>query len=68
MDLADVYEALTTRRSYKAAFLHEEARAIIVEEKGRHFDPDVVEAFLQLEETFRAIAEKWRETGSPAPA
>ena len=61
MALADVCDALTTRRPYKIAFLHEKARAIIIEEKGRHFDPYVVDAFLEMEDTFKTIADKWRE-------
>ena len=54
--LADVYDALTSRRVYKAAMTHEVARQIIVNEAGRHFDPDIVEAFLQSERQFLAIA------------
>ena len=53
--LADVYDALTSERSYKKAFSHEHSREIIVNSKGTHFDPDVVEAFLEQEDTFRSI-------------
>ena len=56
MALADVYDALISERVYKAAFSHEQARDIIVEGKGLHFDPDVVEAFLNLESKFQEIA------------
>lgn len=56
MALADVYDALISRRVYKAPQTHEQAKAIIVQTSGRHFDPDVVEAFLALEDNFRAIA------------
>ncbi|MGD8255926.1 MAG: response regulator [Desulfobacterales bacterium] len=56
MALADVYDALISKRVYKPPFSHEDAVKIIVEGKGRHFDPDVVEAFLELENTFRNIA------------
>lgn len=56
MAVADVYDALISERVYKAAFSHEQAREIIVEGKGTHFDPDVVEAFLALEPTFQEIA------------
>jgi putative two-component system response regulator len=55
VSLADVYDALTSKRVYKAAFSHTVARNIIVKDSGTHFDPDVVEAFLQQEETFRRI-------------
>jgi len=53
--LADVYDALTSQRCYKRAFSHEEARAYILAEAGRHFDPDLVEAFLQRERDFLRI-------------
>lgn len=52
--LADVYDALTSKRSYKEPFSHERARAIIVGDRGRHFDPDVVDAFLAREEAFKS--------------
>ena len=52
MALADVYDALTSKRCYKSAFPPEKAHSIIVEEKGRHFDPDMVEAFLAVEGDF----------------
>lgn len=55
--LADVYDALTSKRVYKEAFSHEEARQIIVESRGTHFAPDVVDAFLTHEATFRRIRE-----------
>lgn len=53
--LADVYDALTTKRVYKPAFSHEKARSIIVEGRGKHFDPVIVDAFLANEERFAAI-------------
>lgn len=56
MALADVYDALISRRVYKEPQTHEQAKAIIKQTSGRHFDPDVVEAFLAIEENFRAIA------------
>jgi putative two-component system response regulator len=56
MALADVYDALISKRVYKPPMPHEKAVAIIVEGKGRHFDPDMVDAFLALESTFRNIA------------
>ncbi len=52
MALADVYDALTTERVYKKAFEHEKAKAIILEGKGGHFDPRIVDGFLALEEKF----------------
>ena len=61
MALADVFDALTTRRVYKPALPFEAARDIIVAGKGAHFDPDVVEAFLAIHAEFRAIAEHYAE-------
>ncbi len=49
MALADVYDALTHQRCYKPAMSHEEAMAIILEGKGTHFDPYLVELFVELE-------------------
>ena len=54
--LADVYDALTCERVYKPAMSHEEAKAIIVAGRGRHFDPGVVDAFLRCEREFDEIA------------
>lgn len=59
--LADVYDALTTKRCYKDAFTPEEAEATIRAEKARHFDPDVVDAMLGAKDEFKAIREKFRE-------
>ena len=56
--LADVYDALTTRRSYKDAFSHQKAMEIIVNDRGSHFAPDVVDAFLTHEQEFRCIREE----------
>jgi len=56
MAVADVYDALISKRVYKLPFTHEKAVAIIKEGKGTHFDPDMVEAFLELEDKFRQIA------------
>ena len=56
MAIADVYDALTRCRPYKDAMSHKEAVAVIREGKGTHFDPDMVDAFLEVEETFFRIA------------
>ncbi len=56
MALADVYDALISKRVYKPPMSHEEAAAIILKGKGAHFDPDVVDAFVALGDTFRNIA------------
>jgi putative two-component system response regulator len=52
---ADVYDALVSRRVYKEAFTHLTARSIILEGKGSHFDPVIVDAFLAVEAQFIAI-------------
>jgi len=57
--LADVYDALTTKRVYKPAFGHEVARSIILEGKGVHFDPDVIDTFLECEEEFIGIQQQF---------
>jgi putative two-component system response regulator len=56
MAVADVYDALISRRPYKEPFSHDEAVAIIGEERGRKFDPDITDAFLGCREDFRQIA------------
>ena len=54
--LADVYDALTSRRPYKDAMPHKHARELITQERGRHFDPAVVDAFLAVEHDFARVA------------
>lgn len=60
--LGDVYDALTTQRCYKEAFSHEKSRAIILEGKGKHFDPKVVQAFLNKENEFIQIRQNFQDT------
>ncbi len=59
--LADAYDAITSKRVYKGAVCHEEARSRILESSGSHFDPEVVEAFLESEEAFHAIRERYSD-------
>jgi response regulator RpfG family c-di-GMP phosphodiesterase len=59
--LADVYDALTTRRFYKAAFGHDRSRQMIVDLQGTHFDPEVVDVFLALEDEFDRIRRENQE-------
>jgi len=61
MALADVYDALISKRIYKEAIPHEKAVAIIKEGAGNHFDAQVVEAFLQINEQFKEIAQKYMD-------
>ena len=56
MAIADVYDALVSKRPYKEPMPHEKAAGIILEGKGRHFDPLVTDAFDACQEEFRAIA------------
>ena len=58
MSIADVYDALTTERPYKRAFSHDEAMEIILKEKGRKFDPKLIENLLRVEGEFRQISER----------
>jgi response regulator RpfG family c-di-GMP phosphodiesterase len=53
--LADVYDALTTKRFYKEAYTHEKSRQIITDLKGTHFDPEVLDVFLALADEFNRI-------------
>jgi putative two-component system response regulator len=62
MALADVFDALISRRVYKEAMPFGQAKDIIVAERGRHFDPDVVDAFLRSFDEFVTVAEKYRES------
>lgn len=57
--LADVYDALISRRVYKPAWPEAEARALIASESGRHFDPEVARAFFSLGEVLPAIRERF---------
>jgi len=61
--VADVYDALATRRVYKAAFPHRKCVEMIRAEAGKHFDPAVVNAFLAVEAEFRAIAQRCGDAG-----
>ena len=59
MAVADVYDALISRRVYKDGMPHEDALKIMREGRGTHFDPDMLDAFLEIDETMRAIAERF---------
>jgi putative two-component system response regulator len=61
MAVADVYDALISERVYKEAMPHEEAVAIIIAGRGLHFDPEIVDAFLELQETFKEIAARYAD-------
>ncbi|MBI2933398.1 MAG: PAS domain S-box protein [Planctomycetes bacterium] len=63
--LADVYDALTSKRPYKMPFPHEKAREMIAAQSGKHFDPDVVQAFLRREQEFVRIRSMFPDTQIP---
>lgn len=54
---ADVYDAMRSQRPYKRAYSHEETCQYFMEQRGRHFDPDIVDVFLSLEGEFKQISE-----------
>ncbi|MDP3540429.1 MAG: response regulator [Azonexus sp.] len=64
MAVADVYDALTSRRVYKASMPHEKAASIITEGRGTHFEPAIVDAFISIESTFLEIAGRY-DDGEP---
>ena len=61
MALADVYDALISKRVYKEAFSYEETIKIITDGRGSHFDPIIVDAFLECIDEFQRIAELYSE-------
>ncbi len=64
VSVADVYDALTTKRVYKDAFTHEKAKQIIVDDSGTAFDPVIVQAFLDRESDFIRIKQELNESGT----
>ena len=51
--VADVYDILTSDRCYRKSYSHEEAIAIMKEETGTHFDPDIMEVFFKIQKRFQ---------------
>ncbi len=64
MAVADVYDALVSKRHYKDKMSYEEAKKIIVEGRGTHFDPDIVDAFLAIFPELVEISERYAEKSS----
>ncbi|MBS2034552.1 two-component system response regulator [bacterium] len=62
MAVADVYDALISKRVYKDGMSHEQAVKIMHEGSGSHFDPDVILAFLELQAEFQEVAERYADT------
>lgn len=61
MAIADVYDALTSKRVYKEKFNYEKAENMIINESGTHFDPILIKAFIDLKSEFRKIAQKYED-------
>ena len=64
MAIADVYDALVSKRVYKSALSHAEALDIIVSERGRHFDPELVDVFAGIAGTFESIHQRFADASS----
>ena len=64
MAIADVYDALISRRVYKAPMSHEQAVEIIIAGRGQHFDPDIADAFVEIQDVFREIALRYGDNDS----
>lgn len=62
MAVADVYDALISKRIYKEGMPHEQAAGIIIEGRGQHFDPDIVDAFVTIQGEFMAIAQRFSDS------
>lgn len=67
MAVADVYDALISRRVYKKGMPHEQAVQLIKNGRGIDFDPDIVDAFLMLQGEFQAIARRFADADIHAP-
>ena len=61
MAIADVYDALISKRVYKPAFPHSQAIDLIREGRGEHFDPDMVDAFVQVADQFHVVAKRFTD-------
>jgi putative two-component system response regulator len=59
--LADVYDALVSARPYKPAFSHDKAKRLIVEGSGTQFDPHIIDAFVEIEDQFARILQRFSE-------
>lgn len=67
MAIADVYDALISKRVYKPAFSHEKSMEIMKNGRGLHFDPDVYDAFMEIEQEVLAIAERYKDDEDAEP-
>ncbi len=67
MAVADVYDALISKRVYKPAFPHQEAIDIMRKGRGSHFDPDILDVFLRISDEFNEIAQRFKENDDEPP-
>jgi putative two-component system response regulator len=65
--VADVYDALSSKRPYKEPFSHEKSMNIILEGRGKHFDPRVVDAFAARCDRFVEIRDSYANLSATAP-
>ena len=65
--MADVYDALTSVRPYKAAWTSEDAFAHLRSQRGAHFDPRLVDAFLGMREEVLRVQQEWSDTPAAEP-
>jgi len=61
MSIADAYDAMTSTRVYSPAISHEEAKAELIRCKGTQFDPHLIDVFLSIEDSIKAVAEAYKE-------
>ena len=66
--VADVYDALKSKRVYKDALTHQVARSGILSERGKHFDPDVLVAFMDIEDEFNDVGRRFAKEELKAAA
>lgn len=67
MAVADVYDALISKRVYKPAFSHQEAIDIMRKGRGSHFDPDILDVFMRISDEFNEIAQRFKENDDEPP-
>jgi putative two-component system response regulator len=65
--VADVYDALTSRRVYKEAYGHERTRSMMIGEAGTHFDPVMIDAFIAQERHFMAVRQQYADADDAVP-
>jgi response regulator RpfG family c-di-GMP phosphodiesterase len=61
MALCDVYDALVSKRRYKEPFSYEKADKIIIKGKNHHYNPILVDAFIEIRPSFHKISDRWKE-------